>query len=179
METPQSPVLQPSQTKDIPLTIQILHCNNLDIASITLQRSALNIKYGPNGIGKSTIARALTLRAEGGDALKALTPFKYREGSGHPEPTVSGADDIQSVLTFDDRYVAQFVFQRDEVLKNSFEIFINTEEYRAGIEEIEQLFSELQETFVAQAEFDDAVHAFDGAQRISPELIIEDPQVAG
>lgn len=160
METPQSSGRKPSQANAQPLTIHMSHCNNLDSASIALRRSALNIKYGPNGIGKSTIARALTLHAEGIDALRALTPFKYREGSGHPEPTVSGADDIQSVLTFDDSYVSQFVFQRDEVLRNSFEIFINTEEYRTGIEEIEQLFSELQETFVAQAAFDDAVHAF-------------------
>jgi ABC-type cobalamin/Fe3+-siderophores transport system ATPase subunit len=151
-----------SNTEPAPETvsIQISHCNNLESASITLAKSALNIKYGPNGIGKSTIARALTLRAEGGNALEALTPFKYREGEGHPLPAVTGADDIQSVLTFDDQYVSQFVFQRDEVLRNSFEIFINTDEYRAGIEEIEQLFAALQETFVDQAEFDDAVHAF-------------------
>lgn len=145
---------------DQPLSVHISHCNNLESAEITLVKSALNIKYGPNGIGKSTIARALTLRAEGDDALAALTPFKYREGAGHPQPTVSGADDIRSVLTFDDQYVSQFVFQRDEVLRNSFEIFINTEEYRTGIEEIEELFAALQETFVEQAEFDDAVHAF-------------------
>ena len=113
-----------------PLSIQISHCNNLESADITLVKSALNIKYGPNGIGKSTIARALTLRAEGDDALEALTPFKYREGTGHPQPAVTGADDIRSVLTFDDQYVSQFVFQRDEVLRNSFEIFINTEEYQ-------------------------------------------------
>ena len=143
-----------------PLSIQISHCNNLESADITLVKSALNIKYGPNGIGKSTIARALTLRAEGDDALEALTPFKYREGTGHPQPAVTGADDIRSVLTFDDQYVSQFVFQRDEVLRNSFEIFINTEEYRIGIEEIERLFAALQETFVDQAEFNDAVHAF-------------------
>lgn len=150
----------PGAEIDPPLSIQILNCNSLEQADITLTKSALNIKYGPNGIGKSTIARALTLRAEGGDALKALTPFKYRDGSGHPAPSVTGADSIETVLTFDDQYVSQFVFQRDEVLRNSFEIFINTDEYRAGIEEIEKLFAELQETFVGQEEFNDAVHAF-------------------
>ncbi|SKB03145.1 AAA domain-containing protein [Agreia bicolorata] len=142
------------------LKIRISNCNSLEIADITLVKSALNIKYGPNGIGKSTIANALKLNAEGDDALKVLTPFKYREGSGHPEPTVEGAGEIHSVLTFDDQYVSQFVFQRDEVLQNSFEIFINTDEYRNGIAEIEKLFAVLQETFVEQEEFNDAVHAF-------------------
>lgn len=160
MPTPKSAEQQVILEVSPSLAIQIFHCNNLDSADITLVRSALNIKYGPNGIGKSTIARALTLRAEGGDALRALTPFKYREGTGHPQPTVTGADDIRSVLTFDDQYVSQFVFQQDEVLRNSFEIFINTDEYRTGIEEIKQLFAALQETFVEQAEFNDAVHAF-------------------
>ncbi|HWH26231.1 MAG TPA: hypothetical protein VNT53_06260 [Pseudolysinimonas sp.] len=160
MRTPQSDEQQDDLAASQQISIQISHCNNLETAGITLMQSALNIKYGPNGIGKSTIARALTLRAEGGEALKALTPFKYREGTDHPRPTVTGADEIQSVLTFDDQYVSQFVFQRDEVLLNSFEIFINTEEYRTGIEEIEQLFAALQETFVEQAEFNDAVHAF-------------------
>jgi predicted ATPase len=143
-----------------PMTIHISNCNNLDSAEITLVKSALNIKYGPNGIGKSTIAKALTLRADGSDALKELTPFKYREGTGHPEPAIVGADSIQSVLTFDDQYVSQFVFQQDEVLKNSFEIFINTAEYQAGNKEIEDLFAALQTTFVEQEEFNDAVHAF-------------------
>lgn len=154
------PAEQATAVASEPLSIQISHCNNLERAHITLVKSALNIKYGPNGIGKSTIARALTLRAAGSDALRALTPFKYREGTDHPQPNVTGADDVQSVLTFDDQYVSQFVFQRDEVLRNSFEIFINTDEYRTGIEEIEQLFAALQETFIEQAEFNDAVHAF-------------------
>lgn len=160
MPTPERAGQQGDSAVSPSISIQIANCNNLESAEITLERSALNIKYGPNGIGKSTIARALTLRAEGGNALEALTPFKYREGAGHPLPEVTGADEIQSVLTFDDQYVSQFVFQRDEVLRNSFEIFINTEEYRTGIEEIEQLFAALQETFVDQVEFDTAVHAF-------------------
>lgn len=158
-------MLQPTQqvAAAVPsesLRVRIANCNNLDSAEITLTKSALNIKYGPNGIGKSTIARALTLRADGDDALMALTPFKYREGTGHPRPSVEGADDIKSVLTFDDRYVSQFVFQQDEVVKNSFEIFINTAEYQAGNDEIEELFAALQRTFVEQDEFDRAVHAF-------------------
>lgn len=156
---------QPTQNADSAAPVESLHirianCNNLDSAEITLAKSSLNIKYGPNGIGKSTIARALTLRADEEEALKALTPFKYRDGTGHPQPSVEGADDIKSVLTFDDRYVSQFVFQQDEVLKNSFEIFINTAEYQAGNEEIEELFAALQTTFVEQEEFDRAVHAF-------------------
>lgn len=160
MTTPEVSTSSTPQAAEVPIAIKISHCNSLESAEISLVGSALNIKYGPNGIGKSTIAKALTLRTEGDEALKALTPFKYRGGSGYPEPSVGGADSIQSVLTFDDQYVSQFVFQKDEVLRNSFEIFINTEEYRAGNAEVEDLFAEVQKTFVDQEEFDAAVRAF-------------------
>jgi len=141
-------------------SITIRDCNSIGQAFISLQPSSLNIKYGPNGIGKSTIARALTLRAEGDGRLEELTPFKHRADSDGTRPSVEGADAITSVLTFNDSYVSQFVFQRDEVLKNSFEIFINTEEYKAGNEQIEAMFETLKTTFSEQAEFNEALSSF-------------------
>ena len=60
------------------LHITISDCNSIATGNISLQPGSLNIKYGPNGIGKSTIARALTLRTEGEERLEELTPFKYR-----------------------------------------------------------------------------------------------------
>ncbi|MFI8593835.1 AAA family ATPase [Microbacterium sp. NPDC078428] len=140
--------------------ITITNCNSVGEAVFSLRPSSLNIKYGPNGIGKSTIARALTLRAEGDGSLEELTPFKHRADDNGPRPSVDGADQITSVLTFNDIYVSQFVFQRDEVLKNSFEIFINTEEYKAGNEQIEAMFEELKTTFSEQAEFNEALSSF-------------------
>ncbi|WP_298454869.1 AAA family ATPase [uncultured Cellulomonas sp.] len=140
--------------------IKIKNCNSIVEASISLRRSSLNIKYGPNGIGKSTIARALTLRTEGEGRLDELIPFKHRAAVDGPRPTVEGAEEVNTVLTFNDAYVSQFVFQRDEVLKNSFEIFINTDEYRRGLEEIESMFEALKDTFVEQTEFNDALTSF-------------------
>lgn len=146
------------QLSDYEITIQ--NCNSIDEAVISLRRSALNIKYGPNGIGKSTIARSLVLRAQEDGSIDELLPFKYRGSNDHPSSTVHGADEISSVLVFDDRYVSQFVFQRDEVLKNSFEIFINTDEYKAGLAEIESMFDALKDSFSQQSEFDQAVIDF-------------------
>lgn len=142
------------------LHITIRNCNSIDEASISLRPHSLNIKYGPNGIGKSTIARALTLRAAGDGGLDELMPFKYRAVEGGPRPTVEGADTIARVLTFNDDYVSQFVFQRDEVLKNSFEVFINTEEYQKGNAQIEQMFEALKHTFSEQADFNEALSGF-------------------
>lgn len=140
--------------------ITIRECNSITKGTISLREGSLNIKYGPNGIGKSTIARALTLRSEGDGNLDELTPFKHKSVKDGPRPSVEGADSIQSVMTFNDDYVSQFVFQRDEVLKNSFEIFINTEEFREGLLQIESKFEALKQTFADEAEFDEAIEGF-------------------
>jgi energy-coupling factor transporter ATP-binding protein EcfA2 len=136
-------------------SITVRNCNSIDAARITLRRGGLNVKYGPNGIGKSTIARALKLNADGNNALAALTPFK-----GGASPSVEGAESIASVLTFDDTYVSQFVFTRDEVLKDSFEIFINTDDYQTGLAEIEKLLANAKSALVDDEQFEAAIDDF-------------------
>ena len=160
MSTPAAPASQqpPAQSGD--LVISIADCNSIAEAGITLRRGALNIKYGPNGIGKSTIARALVLNARGGDALYELLPFKHRRGDSGIKPSIVGAEDIKSVLVFDEKYVSQFVFQPDEVVKDSFEIFINTPEYQAGVKELEDLFEDLKEMFVENDVLDEVISSF-------------------
>jgi hypothetical protein len=71
-----APQQLPTQSSDYAITIT--DCNSITEARITLRRQSLNIKYGPNGVGKSTISRALVLNAQGEDALQDLLPFKYR-----------------------------------------------------------------------------------------------------
>lgn len=128
-------------------TIKIENCNSIEKAKITLYEGALNIKHGPNGLGKSTIARAIAASIANDNTLQNLKPFKYRSLTGQHEPFVSGAENIKSALIFDDSYVSQFVFQRDEVLKNSFDIFIKTETFMNAMQEIEELFEGIKSAF--------------------------------
>lgn len=160
MTTPTDPPSQQPSTKSGDYAITIADCNSITEAHITLRREALNIKYGPNGIGKSTIARALVLNTLGSDALHELLPFKHRHSTSGIVPTVIGADEIRSVLVFDEDYVSQFVFQPDEVVKNSFEIFINTPEYEAGVEELEAIFEDLKNMFLKNDALDDVIVGF-------------------
>lgn len=140
--------------------ILIENCNSIARAEIALRTGALNIKYGPNGLGKSTIARALTLQNSEEESLDQLIPFKFRAKKDDPRPSVQGAEGFNSVITFNDSYVSQFAFQRDEVLKDSFEIFINTPEYREGNQQIEALFESLKHTFIDEEEFNTAIDGF-------------------
>lgn len=127
--------------------ISIKNCNSINQADIVIKKGFLNIKYGPNGIGKSTIAKAILASSKNDGSLKTLLPFKYIRESDSHTPEVSGADAINSTLIFDDTYVSQFVFQPDEVVKNSFDIFINTDEFKTAMNEIEHLFSEIKKAF--------------------------------
>ncbi|CAJ8620168.1 hemin importer ATP-binding subunit [Burkholderia pseudomallei] len=128
-------------------TIEIENCNSIERAEIKISEGALNIKYGPNGLGKSTIARAIIAAAANNGSLQNLKPFKYRSMAGKHEPVVRGTESVGSVLVFDDSYVSQFVFQREEVLKNSFDIFIKTDTFKAAMLEIESLFAGIKSAF--------------------------------
>ncbi|HBE7181924.1 hypothetical protein ACRW63_00500 [Escherichia coli] len=128
-------------------TIQIKNCNSIESAEIRINKGTLNIKYGPNGLGKSSIAKAILASVSDDGTLQKLKPFKHRAFAGQFDPSVVGVEDIKSVLVFDDAYVSQFAFQRDEVLKNSFEIFIKTDDFLAAMQEIEGLFQGIKAAF--------------------------------
>ncbi|MDX2265904.1 MAG: AAA family ATPase [Hyphomicrobiales bacterium] len=127
--------------------ISIQSCNSIDQAHIRITKGSLNIKYGPNGVGKSTIAKAIISQCRNDNTINDLTPFKNRGKNAAEKPKVGGIESLKSVLMFDEEYVSQFAFQRDEVVKNSFEIFIKTPDYVAAMLEIEGLFSGIKKAF--------------------------------
>ncbi|PTL36599.1 hypothetical protein CLG94_03575 [Candidatus Methylomirabilis limnetica] len=128
--------------------LEISNCNNIDSGKISIEKLKLNIKYAMNGIGKSTIARAIELQLRGDGSIKELTPFKLQEsGVEDQQPQVAGLDDVKSVKVFNDDYINQFAFKQDEVLANSFEIFIKTADYEKQINAIEGIIANIKETF--------------------------------
>ena len=127
--------------------IKISNCNSIDDANIQIKKNCLNIKFGPNGLGKSTISKAIVGQILGGESLLDLLPFKLRKAKDHEGPAVSGVDDLKSALIFDEDYVNQFAFQQDEVVKNSFEIFIKTPEYDAAMADISTSFEGIKKAF--------------------------------
>ena len=139
------------------MDIEIRDCNNIDFAKITLNESKLNIKFAPNGTGKSTVARALMLGAKGGqDLLKELMPFKLRKDNPeNKQPEVTGAGALQDIMCFDEEYVSQFVFKPDELLSNSFDIFVRTDAYNQKEQEIEELVRSIKQLFTGGHELHD------------------------
>lgn len=131
------------------MIISIKNCNSIDEASVSLEPGRINIKYGSNGTGKSTIAKAISLSTKHPVDLSSLIPFKYRSNATeNPEPPhISGVEQFSSIATFNEDYINQFVFTQDEVIKNSFDIFIKNADYDAKMMEIETLVAEIKETF--------------------------------
>jgi len=137
----------------------IRNCNSIDEAKIMVEENRLNIKYAMNGTGKSTIAKAIDLHVKGNESIASLMPFKHigKEANEGLQPSVEGADSITSISIFDDNYINQFVFQQEELLNNSFEIFIKNAEYDRQIEEIESIIADIKETFNENQELEQVI----------------------
>lgn len=127
--------------------IKIQNCNNIDSGEISICKNHLNIKYAFNGTGKSTISNSIVAKIQGSEEeLKKLLPFKYKKDEAII-PCVEGLGDYDSVMVFNDKYVEQYVFLNDELIKNSFEIFIKTKDYDAHMQKIDSLIKAIHDTF--------------------------------
>lgn len=103
--------------------VEIKNCNNITIGQFEICPEKLNIKYGINGTGKTTISKAIDYFSDN-DKLQTLKSF-YSEDSASIliEPAFS------KVLIFDETFVNQVVFKEDEVIGKPFEVFIKTPTY--------------------------------------------------
>lgn len=137
------------------MEVRIQNCNNIDEGLISIVPSRLNIKYAANGTGKSTVAKAISLAVgdnlAGTTSLAGLMPFKSLNGKENI-PAVQGVEGITKLRVFDEAYINDFVFQPDELIKGSFDIFIRDKEYESGMEEISVLTREVKEALVADPE---------------------------
>lgn len=133
------------------MNIQLVKCNNIENGQVKLIENSLNIKFGINGTGKSTITKAIEYhvldKQQSSNEILKLKPFKYRSNSDENNPEVTGIDSVESVAIFNEDYINQYVFQPNELLKNSFDILINNEQYQSGLLEINLLIKEISKTF--------------------------------
>ncbi|MCB2188517.1 MAG: AAA family ATPase [Deltaproteobacteria bacterium] len=137
------------------MDIEIKNCNNIDSAKITIDERKLNIKYAPNGTGKSTIAKAIVRGTAEGSNLKELLPFKLRNSNpNNLIPEISGVDSVRNSMCFNEDYVSQFVFKPAELLRDSFDVFIRTDIYRQIEQDIEKLIEEIKGLFLDNQELE-------------------------
>jgi ABC-type cobalamin/Fe3+-siderophores transport system ATPase subunit len=143
------------------MQITVQNCNNIVQGEISITEGSLNIKYAINGTGKSTIAAAISAALNQDEkAIAELTPFQYLDDAENHKPSITGLDSISTVITFNENYVNQYVYQHDELIKDSFEIFVKTPYYEAHLREIEALLVEINTAFQSHPELDSLIQAF-------------------
>lgn len=147
------------------MELTIRNCNNIENGKIEITKKKLNIKFGINGTGKSTITKAIKYKIDSPDLLKELLPFKYRNTEINVEPEILIDEDVNSVMIFNEEYLNQFLFKEDELISNSYEIFINTPEYKSSTEQIEQLLSEIKKVFSENNDLNNIISDFENLSK--------------
>lgn len=102
------------------MKITIKNCNNIKEGIISIEKSKLNIKYGINGTGKSTIAAAI----KESNNLTFLKTFGSTD-----EPSIEFSEPITKVAVFNSDYVNNVVLKGSSIIDNSFEVFIKSDQY--------------------------------------------------
>lgn len=78
---------------------------------------------------------------------------------GHA-PSVTGLNEIHSVMTFNEEYVNKYVYQPDELIEDSFSIFVKTTDYDAHMNAIEKLLQGINVAFQNHPELDSLIQSF-------------------
>ncbi len=107
------------------IIISVENCNNISKGELALKINKLNIKYGMNGTGKSSLSTAISLISQG-KTLDELKPFGSSEDV---IPIINLSQNIQVVKVFNEEFVNNMVFKESEVIDNVFDVFIRTPDY--------------------------------------------------
>lgn len=134
------------------MQVVIKNCNCIKEAIVSLEENALNIKYGSNGTGKSTICKAILYKTNDRlDLLEQLRTYGNEKDPEENQPTVEGVD-LKNVMVFDESYVNSYLFEQNSFLNNSFNVFLKSKECDRLVEEINQMLAEIQGIFKTQDE---------------------------
>lgn len=125
------------------MDLLINNCNNIKKGCIRIEKNKLNIKYGVNGTGKSTISSAIYKKIKN-ESLESLKPFNSDDSI---IPQIEGCEDFHSIKTYNDEYVSKFLFlpNADQLHQNSFEVFIKPKDYEEQIGKINSILGIVKE----------------------------------
>ena len=84
--------------------IKMENCNNIIQGELTIENGKLNIFYGINGTGKTTIAKAIEFSKEP-QKIKRITIFLKEDPA-----SVSISPEIGKILVFNEDFVRDIVF---------------------------------------------------------------------
>lgn len=147
-------------------TITINNCNCIRHGVIKLNHGQLNIKFGVNGTGKSTIGQAIQAAlSENREAdLAKLLPYGVNPDEG--SPNISGLDQFRQVSVFNEEYANQFVFKDGTLFDDSFQVFLKSAECDAISDDIDHRLRELFNAFQQHEDFSEIHRLLSSANEI-------------
>lgn len=111
--------------------VELKNCNSILEGEIEIEPNKLNVKYGINGTGKTTIAKAMKLSND----TEKLQELKSYFAKDPASVLISPA--LNNILVFDEDFVSKVVFKENEVIENSFEVFLKTPGYDAKKDKVD------------------------------------------
>lgn len=129
--------------------IQIHNCNKIKNGTVRIEPNKLNIKYGINGTGKTTIANAIKYSVKE-DKLQDLQSYYSTD-----KASIEVSPKFNKILVFNEEFINQVVFVEDEVIENSFEVFLKTPDYEAKKRQLDEHLKILREIVVEDSEIVD------------------------
>jgi len=121
------------------MQIKLRNSGNISNAVLDLKENCLNIKYGSNGIGKSTLAKSIYYHLTSNQKISDLIPY----GSSDPI-FIELSTSLQTCIYFDKEYVDKFLFQED-IQNNSYEIVVKTDNFSDSKKIVEDRIKDLKD----------------------------------
>ncbi|MDY3054390.1 MAG: AAA family ATPase [Collinsella bouchesdurhonensis] len=116
-------------------SIELSNCRNIaSVANgpIRIARNHLNVFYGKNGTGKTTLCKAIQYIA--GDescTLESLESFKYQETNDPSlQPSIKTSGKIKGLCIFDDDWIRDHCFAASTLHKDAFELYVRNKRVR-------------------------------------------------
>lgn len=135
------------------MNLKIENCNNIFSGDIDVAENSLNIKYAVNGTGKSSVAKIIKAFSPLNEAeVKKLVPYNTEL-----TPILTGLNEGEKVFVFNEDYVNRYLFQKDDIIPNAFNIFIKTEDYEERMAVIKEMLSDVRQQFENNQELDDLI----------------------
>jgi energy-coupling factor transporter ATP-binding protein EcfA2 len=122
--------------------IHFQNVRSISDGDIEIEKGKLNIFYGPNGIGKSTMIESVDLAVKGELASeKSFVPF-----FSDKTPEVYFADDKPNqVLIYNQDYISNCLFQENDCLHGTFNLLFKTKEIDEAAKNINALIDNIKQ----------------------------------
>lgn len=138
------------------IVVSIKNCKNIKDGDVTILKNKLNVKYGNNGTGKSTIAQGIKYHIEANKG--SLNSLKSYDTDSKPLIEIDGK--IESVEVFNEDFIKNVVFNKSEAITDSFNVFIRTPEFDAKRSEIDDSLKELKVDILGNSEIKPMLDVF-------------------